>query len=62
MSPPASSSPAWRWEDDAIVIEPASKPREGWGAAAPLVRERGEDGLLDEPTLTAFDDDEWTWG
>jgi antitoxin MazE len=35
-----------------IVIEAAFKLRAGWAEAAKLVCERGEDGLLDEPTST----------
>lgn len=44
-----------------IVIEAAAKPRAGWAEAAKLLRERGEDGLLDEPTPTRFDSEEWDW-
>lgn len=36
-------------------------PRVGWDKAAQKVRERGEDGLLDEPTPSEFDDSEWVW-
>lgn len=44
-----------------IVIESVRAPRAGWEEAARLVRERGEDGLLDEPTPTRFDETEWEW-
>jgi len=44
-----------------IVIESVRTPRAGWEEAARLVRERGEDGLLDEPTPTRFDETEWEW-
>ena len=44
-----------------IVIESVRAPRAGWGEAARLVRERGEDGMLDEPTPTRFDETEWEW-
>ena len=47
--------------ESGIVIEGATARRENWGAAAAKLRERGEDGLLDEPTPTAFDESEWTW-
>jgi hypothetical protein len=43
------------------VIEPASVTRDGWAEAARLIRERGEDGLLDPPTPTRFDESEWVW-
>jgi len=46
---------------DGIVIEPADKPRTGWGDAARILHERREDGLLDEITPTDFDETEWVW-
>jgi antitoxin MazE len=48
-------------EPGRIVIEPARKPRAGWAEAARLMRERGEDGLLDAPSPTRFDEEEWEW-
>jgi antitoxin MazE len=45
----------------AIVIASASRARAGWGEAARQVRKRGEDRLLDAPTATRFDDQEWKW-
>ena len=47
--------------DEGIMIEPAQGLREGWAQAAAVLRERGEDGLLDEPTPTGFDESEWAW-
>ena len=47
--------------DECIVIASASEPRDGWAEAAKELHERGEDGLLDEPTATRFDDTEWEW-
>ncbi len=44
-----------------IVIASASKPRTGWAEAAKLLHQRGEDSLLDGPTPTRFDDQEWQW-
>ena len=44
-----------------IVITAATSPRAGWAKAARRVRERGEDGLLDEPSPTQFDETEWEW-
>lgn len=46
---------------DGIVIKAAGTPRAGWAEAARLAHERGEDGLLDEPTPTQFDKTEWEW-
>lgn len=47
--------------DSGLIIEGVSSYRSGWAEAALLVRERGEDGLLDEPTSTGFEDSEWRW-
>ena len=44
-----------------IVIRSASRPRAGWAAAAPIMRERNEDRLLDPATPTQFDVKEWKW-
>jgi antitoxin MazE len=44
-----------------IVIEGVSHQRDGWAAAAAKLRERGDDGVLDEPVPTAFDESEWVW-
>ena len=50
-----------RAEDGRIVIEAAARPRAGWAEAARLMVAHGDDALLDPPTPTAFDDEEWTW-
>jgi antitoxin MazE len=50
-----------RLVESGIVIEGATTHRHEWGVAAAKIRERGEDGLLDEPPPTAFDESEWTW-
>jgi antitoxin MazE len=44
-----------------IVIRSAHSPRQGWAEAAELLRARCEDGLLDEPLPTDFDETEWVW-
>ena len=44
-----------------IVIRAARPPRTGWEEAARAMRERGEDKLLDPPTPTRFDQEEWEW-
>jgi hypothetical protein len=35
--------------------------RSGWADAAQLMRDRGDDRLLDEQIRTSFDDEEWRW-
>jgi antitoxin MazE len=48
-------------EPGRIVIESALRPRAGWAQAAQAMTEHGDDQLLDAPTPTAFDAEEWTW-
>jgi antitoxin MazE len=51
-----------RAEKDTLVIGPARKPREGWGAACREMAQREDDGLLDAaPSLTQWDREEWEW-
>lgn len=45
----------------AVVISSSVTPRAGWADAARRMRERGEGGLLDKPTSTRFDTEEWRW-
>jgi hypothetical protein len=35
--------------------------RQGWTEIAREMARRGDDVILDAPTATAFDEDEWTW-
>lgn len=44
-----------------IVIEAARAPRAGWAAAAKAMHAAGDDVLLDNPTATRFDREEWEW-
>jgi antitoxin MazE len=48
-------------EPGRIVIESAARPRMGWADAARQMAGAGDDGLLDEPTPTQFDSEEWSW-
>lgn len=48
-------------EPGRLVVRAARGPRDGWAEAARMMRARHEDGLLDEPTATTFDVEEWTW-
>lgn len=47
--------------DGEIVIASAAPTRQGWAAAARAMAERGNEGLLDPPTRTRFEDEEWAW-
>jgi hypothetical protein len=48
-------------EPGRLVVRAAKGPRHGWENAARVMRERDEDGLLDAPTPTAFEVEDWTW-
>jgi antitoxin MazE len=50
-----------RAREGSIVIQRVGRPREGWAEAARQMRERKDDRLIDEPTATRFDDEEWQW-
>jgi antitoxin MazE len=45
----------------AVVIRPIIQARSGWAEAARRARQQDDDRLLDEPTKTRFDDEEWEW-
>lgn len=47
--------------DAGTLIERQEAPRQEWSEAAELMRERGETGLLDEPTSTEFEETDWKW-
>ena len=44
-----------------LIVKAARRPRTGWAEAARAMRERGHDRLLEPPTRTRFEQDEWTW-
>ena len=48
-------------EPGRIVVAAIRRPRAGWAEAARRMRERGEDRLLDAPSRTRFDEEEWEW-
>jgi len=50
-----------RARNGAIIIAPATGPRAGWREAAQRLRDRNEDRLLESPTPTRFDEEEWEW-
>ena len=45
-------------EPGLITVRPVESPRKGWAEAA---AEHPSEGLLDEPTPTEFDTEEWIW-
>jgi antitoxin MazE len=50
-----------RVQEGAIIIARAAPPRSGWADAARHARQRQGDRLIDAPTPTRFDDEEWEW-
>ena len=48
-------------EPGRILISKTAKPRTGWAEAAKRMRARNNDRLLDSPTPTRFDKEEWKW-
>ena len=50
-----------RVQPEGLLLAATNPARSGWADAARLLRERGEDGLLDEGSRTEFDELEWQW-
>jgi len=48
-------------EPGRLIVQGARSPRMGWAEAARAMAERAHDDLLDEPTATRFDREEWEW-
>jgi antitoxin MazE len=48
-------------EPGRLVVRAARGPRAGWAEAAKAMRADAADRLLDAPTATRFDDEEWKW-
>jgi antitoxin MazE len=49
-----------RVENDRVIITAARQPRTGWADAARRLANESR-GLLDAPSPTRFDEDEWRW-
>ena len=45
-------------EPGLITVRPVELPRKGWAEA---IEEHPSEGLLDEPTSTRFEEEEWDW-
>lgn len=48
-------------EPGRLVVQGARRPRMGWAEAARAMSKQGDTDLLDEPTATRFDREEWEW-
>ena len=46
-------------EPGRILISKSAQPRAGWADAARRMRAQGKDVLLDTPTATRFDKEDW---
>ena len=49
-------------EQNRIVIQSVSHPRQGWEEAFAMMAQRGDDTLLDpEETASSWDESQWQW-
>jgi antitoxin MazE len=48
-------------EPGRLVVQGARRPRMGWAEVARAMAEQRHDHLLDAPTATRFDGEEWEW-
>ena len=48
-------------EPGRFSVQRPPRPRMGWAELALFMAKRGHDDLLDEPTDTRFDRQEWRW-
>ncbi len=48
-------------EPGRLVVQGARRPRMGWAEAARAMAKQAHDDLLDGPTATRFDREEWEW-
>jgi antitoxin MazE len=46
---------------DSLIIRPSHGSRAGWAEAAEALVADGGGRMLDAPTSTRFDEQEWTW-
>ncbi len=48
-------------QKDKLTIRPARRARQGWAEAFREMAARGDDHLLDQPTPTRWQAEEWEW-
>ena len=48
-------------KEDHLELRPGRKPREGWADAFREMAQHADDQLLDGPTPTRWDNEEWDW-
>ena len=44
-----------------LIIQSSRRPRQEWEGRFAEMSQQGDDRLLDEPTHSHWDKDEWTW-
>ena len=50
-----------RVRNGSIIVSRSTHSREGWAEAASALATKNQEALLDPPTPTRFDDEEWEW-
>jgi antitoxin MazE len=48
-------------QGDKLIVQSAHLPRQGWDARFLEMAEAGDDQMLDEITLSSWDEEEWEW-
>lgn len=48
-------------ENDHFEVRAGKKPRTGWAEAFKDMAKHGDDKLVDVPTATTWDEEEWEW-
>jgi len=48
-------------EPGRLIVQAVREVRVGWAEAAKRMHAAGDDRLLDEPTPTRFDEEDWKW-
>lgn len=48
-------------KENALVVRPVAKAREGWADAFAEMARRGDDALIDGEIINSFDEKHWQW-
>ena len=48
-------------EGNQLIIQSSHHPRQGWEDRFAAMAEQGDDQLLDETSITQWDEEEWEW-
>ncbi len=47
--------------NDGLILRPIAAARQGWDTAFATMAQAGDDALLDDNTLSRWDETEWEW-